>query len=70
MDAYEGGSGGRKQKPCRACSDFKSWMRGGEATSATAMKEIKDHKANGGEKTTTAHTSSSSKVPSNYCVLH
>ena len=28
MDAYEEGSGGR-QKPCRACNDFKSWMKMG-----------------------------------------
>ena len=29
MDAYSEGSGGRHQKPCRACTDFKSWMRKG-----------------------------------------
>ena len=35
MDTYEGGSGGRRQKPCRACSDFKSWMQAGPNKSKT-----------------------------------
>ena len=29
MDAYEEGSGGRRQKPCRACNDFKTWAKMG-----------------------------------------
>ena len=29
MDIYSEGSGGRHQKPCRACTDFKSWMKKG-----------------------------------------
>ena len=29
MDIYSEGSGGRHQKPCRACTDFKSWMKTG-----------------------------------------
>ena len=33
MDTYEGGSGGRRQKPCRACNDFKSWMKIGPESS-------------------------------------
>ena len=32
MDAYEEGSGGRRQKPCRACNDFKTWMKMGPSS--------------------------------------
>ena len=45
MDAYSEGSGGRRQKPCRACTDFKSWMRTGPNQSKETENNSNDNKA-------------------------
>ena len=46
MDTYEGGSGGRRQKPCRACSDFKSWMQVGPNKSKTIEDSTEESNKN------------------------
>ena len=46
MDTYEGGSGSRRQKPCRACSDFKSWMQAGPNKSKTIENSTEDSNKN------------------------
>ena len=46
MDTYEGGSGGRRQKPCRACSDFKSWMQAGPNKSKTIEDSTEESNKN------------------------
>ena len=45
MDAYSEGSGGRRQKPCRACTDFKSWMKIGPNQSKENESNLNDVKA-------------------------